>query len=656
MHSTERPANPAPPAAAPTRPYLLERVDDAAIVQLYADGFAALPLDQKRLIWHLYEAALAGRDIYIDQRYRHNLVMRDVLEALVLHDAALPAEVAAEVWRYTKLFWLNSGPFNNLTARKFVLKLTRDQLVAALEAVARAGARLPLGDCETAADLGQRLAPYFLDATVDPMVTNKTPGEGGDILRDSANNLYDGVSMADLDGFVERYPLNSRLAKRDGRLVEEVYRVGGLYDAPLRRMIGHIEAALPYAAPGFAAALRALAQWYRTGEEADRIAFDIAWVQATDSPVDTMSGFVEVYMDARGIKGSWESMVYYANPEKTARIRALADNAQWFEDHMPFAIEYRKPLVQGVTATAIEVVIETGDAGPITPIGVNLPNDQRVRETHGSKSVTLSNVTEAYEFSTTDEYRREFVWNDEEFARAKRFGAVASELATEIHEVLGHGSGRMSGRLTAQPQELLKEQYSALEETRADLVALYFCADPKLIELGIVPADDHAEIVRAEYEAFARTALVQLRRVREGTQLEEDHMRNRQAIVHWLLANTQALTVRIREAKTYYVLESVGRFREGVAEMLREVQRIKSEGDYAAAKELFETYGVHFDPELRNEVVARVDQLKLPSYTGFVMPELTPVVDASGEIADVRISYPLDFAKQMLGYSAYRRG
>ena len=230
------------------------------------------------------------------------------------------------------------------------------------------------------------------------------------------------------------------------------------------------------------------------------------------------------------------------------------------------------------------------------------------------------------------------------------------QLATEIHEVLGHGSGRMRAGLTAQPQELLKEQYSALEETRADLVALYFCADARLVELGIVPAEDHAEIVRAEYEAFARTALVQLRRVREGTQLEEDHMRNRQAIVHWLLANTRAITVRIREAKTYYVLESVARFREGVAEMLREVQRIKSEGDYAAAKELFETYGVHFDPELRNEVVSRVDRLQLPSYTGFVMPELTPVVGADGDIADVRISYPLDFAKQMLGYSAYRRG
>lgn len=643
------------PAQSTERRYLLERVGEAAVVQLYADGFAALPLDQKVLVWHLYQASLAGRDIYLDQRYRHALAMRDFLEALVLHDAALEPATAAEVWRYTKLFWINSGPYNNLTARKFVLELSLEALVAAAEAAARAGARFATRDGESAADLARRLAPYLLDAAVDPMVTCKTPGAGGDILRDSANNLYDGVTMADLAGFEERYPLNSRLVKRDGRLVEEVYRIGGTYDAELRAVVAHIERAIPLASPGFAAALQALVTWYRTGDDADRTAYDIAWVRATDSPVDLMSGFVEVYMDARGIKGSWESLVYYVNQPKTARIRALADQAQWFEDHMPITPAYRKPVVQGVTATAIEVVIETGDAGPITPIGVNLPNDQRVREVYGSKSVTLSNVTEAYEMSTTDAYRREFVWNDDEFVRAKRFGAEASELATEIHEVLGHGSGRMNGALTAQPQELLKEQYSALEETRADLVALYFCADPKLVEFGIVAAEDHAELVRTEYEAFARAALVQLRRVRQGTQLEEDHMRNRQAIVHWLLANTEALSVRIRDAKTYYVLESVERFREGVARMLHEVQRIKSEGDYEAAKTLFETYGVHFDPELRNEIVARVERLKLPSYSAFVMPTLTPIHDADGTIRDVVISYSCDFARQMLDYSAPRR-
>jgi dipeptidyl-peptidase-3 len=643
------------PADAPARPYLLERVDDAAIVQLYADGFAALPLDQKTLLWHLYQAALAGRDIYYDQRYRHNLAMRDLLEALVTHEEALEAGVRAEVWRYTKLFWLNSGGYNNLTARKFVLRLTETALVEAVEAAVRAGARMPTAPGESPAALARRLAPHFLDPAVDPMVTQKTPGAGGDILRDSANNLYHGVTMADLEGFEERHPLNSRLVKQDGRLVEEVYRVGGRYGEELSRIVAHLEAAVPLATPSFAAALAALVRWYRTGDDADRTAFDIAWVKATDTPVDTMNGFIEVYMDARGIKGAWEGLVYYVNAEKTLRIQRLAEQAQWFEDRMPIAPAFRKPVVLGVSATAIDVVVEAGDSGPITPIGVNLPNDQRVREVHGSKSVTLSNVTEAYEYSTTDEYRHEFTWDGDEFARAKRWGATASELATEIHEVLGHGSGRMADGVTAQPQELLKEQYSALEETRADLVALYFCADSRLAELDIVPAEHHAEIVRTEYEAFSRTALVQLRRVREGTQLEEDHMRNRQAIVNWLLANTEAISVRERDGKTFHVLESVERFRVGVGEMLREVQRIKSEGDYAAARVLFETYGVHFDPELRNEIVARVDRLNLPSYTGFVMPTLAPEYAADGAIADVHISYCCNFAEQMLSYSAARR-
>ncbi|MEP7117424.1 MAG: peptidase M49, partial [Acidobacteriota bacterium] len=293
-----------------TRPYLLERVDEAALVQLYADGFAVLPRDQKVLLWHLYQAALAGRDIYYDQRYLHGLEMRDFLETLVLNDTALPADVASEVWRYTKLFWINSGCYNNLTARKFVMKLTPAALLTAATAVAAAGGVFRTRAGESAEDLARRLAPRLLDATVDPMVTNKTPGADGDILGDSANNLYSGVRMADLDGFVEEYPLTSRLVKRHGRLEEEVYRVGGLYGVYLQRIVDHLQAAIPYATAGFAAALTALIQWYRTGTEVDRTAFDVAWVQATDSPVDTMNGFIEVYMDARGIKGAWEGIVY----------------------------------------------------------------------------------------------------------------------------------------------------------------------------------------------------------------------------------------------------------------------------------------------------------------------------------------------------------
>ncbi|HEX7137342.1 MAG TPA: hypothetical protein VF219_05835, partial [Vicinamibacterales bacterium] len=315
----------------------------------------------------------------------------------------------------------------------------------------------------------------------------------------------------------------------------------------------------------------------------------------------------------------------------------------------------RKPGVRGVTASAIDVVVETGDSGPVTPVGINLPNDQRVREQHGSKSVSLSNVTEAYDRSTLPEFRSEFAWNHAEFERAMRLSSFAGELTTNMHEVIGHVSGKVDDRLDGNPQAALKEHFSAIEESRADLVALYFLPDAKLVELGLVAEADHDEVVRAEYEAYARNALVQLRRIRQGTTIEEDHMRNRQMIVHWLMANTASIERRARDGKTFYVMVDPGAFREGVARLLAEVQRVKGEGDYDAAHALFEQYGVHFDPNLRDEVVQRVDRLKLPSYTGFVMPALTPLFGADASIDDVEISYPVDLTAQMLQYSRATR-
>src|SRR5688572_14907463 len=634
-----------------TRPYLLEQIDDAAVVQLYADGFDKLSLKEKTLVYHLYRAAIAGRDIYYDQRHRHNLGMRRLLEEILTHPADIPEETLKEITRYTKLFWINTGPYNNLTARKFLLNLDRKRVIAAMEIAQANGADFSLDKKETIAKRVEKYARMFFDPDFEPMVTFKTPGEDQDILESSANNLYVGVKMADLEGFEERHPLNSRVVKQGRKIVEEVYRIGGLYDRELTNVVSHLRKAIPFAPAPLANALEALIKFYETGDDADREAFDIAWVQNRDSAVDTMNGFIEVYMDARGMKGAWEGVVYYANHEKTDKIRGLATHAQWFEDHLPVDPKYRKPKVEGVSAQAIEVVIETGDSGPITPIGVNLPNDQRIREKYGSKSVSLSNVLDAYERSMPDSFRQEFTWDDAELERSKTWGAFASELTTEIHEVLGHGSGRMADHISVTPQDLLKEQYSALEETRADLVALYYVADPYLATIGLVAAGEQQAVVQTEYEAYARNALVQLRRVRIGAQLEEDHMRNRQAIVHWLLANTRALEVRTRNDKTYFVVVDADAFRAGVARLLAEVQRIKSEGDYPAARELFETYGVHFDPEMRDEVVARVEHLNLPSYTGFVMPKLEPVTDGNGTIADVRISYPCDFTRQMLEYS-----
>ena len=649
---TPTPAPAAAPAAATTaRRYLLERVDDAAVVQLYADGFRDLPLNEKRLVYHLTQAAIAGRDIYWDQRYQHGLAMRGVLEQILTHSAGIDTSTLAEITRYTKLVWLNSGPHNNLTARKFVLTCTPEAFAAAAAQAAKNGATFATAAGESLDQMLARMRPLFFDATVDPMVTQKTPEGGRDILQASSNNLYRGVSMADLKGFTEKYGLNSRLVKQNGRLVEEVYKVGGKYDVQIRAVVSHLEAAQAFATPTMKEALAKLVQWYRTGEDADRKAYDIAWVNDKTSPVDTINGFIEVYLDARGVKGSWEALVYYVNRQKTVDIEKLATSAQWFEDRMPWAPEFRKAGVKGITATAIDVVIETGESGPITPVGINLPNDQKVREEHGSKSVSLSNVTEAYDKSTVPEFRREFAWTPDEVTRADKWSAFAGELHTNMHEVIGHASGKVSDKVGGNPATLLKEQYSALEEGRADLIGLYFLADPKLAELGILKAEDQAEIVQAEYEAYTKNALVQLRRIRQGTQIEEDHMRNRQMIVRWLMANTKAIEVRQRDGKTFYVMTDASAFREGVGRLLAEVQRIKSVGDYAAAKALFEAHGVHFDPTLRDEVVARVDRLKLPSYSGFVMPTLTSVTDASGAITDVTISYPMDLTTQMLAFS-----
>jgi dipeptidyl-peptidase-3 len=656
-------SNPAPPAStAPAtaanpepKKYLLERVDDAAIVQLYADGFPSLPLKEKTLIWHLTQASIAGRDIYYDQRYRHNLEMREVLEAILANPKGVDAATLTELQRYAKLFWINTGPYNNLTAQKFVLTLTPDALASAAKAASSAGATFPLANGETLDQLLARLKPMFFDAAFEPSVTKKQPPPGQDILTASFNNLYQGVSLKDLAGFSERYPLNSRLVKRDGKLVEEVYKVGGRYDPQLREIVTHLEAAVPFATEPMAKAIRALVQWYRSGEAADRRAYDIAWVEDKASPVDTINGFTEVYLDARGVKGAWEALVFYVNQQKTADIQKLAREAQWFEDRMPWDAKYRKAGVTGITANAIDVVIETGDSGPITPIGINLPNDSDVREKNGSKSVSLSNVTEAYDRSSDPRLRGEFSWTPEETARATKWAGLAGEITTNMHEVIGHASGKVSPSLKGKPEAALKEYYSALEEGRADLVGLYFIADPKIVELGIVPAADHQDIVLAEYEGYTRNALVQLRRIRSGTQIEEDHMRNRQMIVHWLMANTKAIRTEVRGGKTFYVMTDARAFREGVGKLLAEVQRIKAEGDLAAARKLFDAHGIHFDPKLRDQVIARVQALQLPSYTGFVMPRLEAVKDAGGQITDVKISYPQDLTRQMLEYAAATR-
>src|SRR6266545_1118735 len=472
-----------------SRKYLLERVDDAAVVQVYADGFNALPLREKTLIWHLYQAALAGRDIFIDQKHRSALEMRGILDQIVAHPQGIEPATFAEIQRYTKYFWINNGPDNNLTARKFVLKTTPDAFAAAARAAQAAGAAFATPNGESLDAMLARLQPMFFDPNVDSSVTTKAPPPGKDILTASANNLYaGGVTMNDVKGFTEKYGLNARLVKANGKLTEEIYKIDGRYSKQISEIVRHLQDAIPFATEPMQNALRALIQWYRTGEQSDREKYDIAWVADKASPVDTINGFIEVYLDPRGIKGSWEALVFSVDPEKTKTIKTIGDNAQWFEDHMPYDPKYRKPNVTGIVANAIDVIVEAGDSGPITPVGINLPNDQRIREQYGSKSVSLSNVVEAYDKSTPGSMRGEFSWTPEEADRGMKYGPVADDLHTDMHEVIGHASGQQAAGFKGTPQQAIKEHFSALEEGRADLVGLYFLADPKLVELGVIPA------------------------------------------------------------------------------------------------------------------------------------------------------------------------
>jgi dipeptidyl-peptidase-3 len=646
--TTEKTAAAQKPAAA-ARKHLLDRVDDTAIVQLYADGFDELAKDDKLLCWHLYQAAVAGRDIYLDQRFAKNLAIRDLLEELWRHRAALEAPDRAEVERYTKLFWVHNGIHHNLSTRKMLLGLDAARFARVVERARQDGARLA-GKAEL-----DGLHAVLTDPATFAAVTDKSPGEGKDPIAESCNNMYVGVTSADLRGFVEKNGLNSRLVKGpDGKLEEQVYRAGdgkkippGRYAAQIAKIIEHLRAAQAYAPAKTRKALDMLVQFYETGENEDWRKWAVAWVQDNNSVVDNVNGFVEVYVDARGIKGAWEAIVSFKNPEKTKTIEKLAEMAPWFEQRMPWPDEFKKKDVKGISARAITVLVETGDSGPITPVGINLPNEEDIREKHGSKSVNLSNVVEAYENSKTPGALAEFCGSPEEVARGERWAAESGDMHTNLHEVIGHASGQARPEVKS-PAQVLGTYYSTLEEARADLVGLYWISDPELLARGLVP---HTDMALAEYEAYARNALAQLRRVPKGGKLEEDHMRNRQLIVHWLIANSDAIKVETRQGKTYYRVTSVGAFQRGCGRLLAEVMRIKATGDFKAGKKLVDEHGTKVDPKLHEEVLARIAQLGLPSITGFVQPELRAVTDSAGNVIDVKVEHPCDLAAQMLRWS-----
>ncbi|MBM3986033.1 MAG: peptidase M49, partial [Planctomycetes bacterium] len=558
------------------RTVLLQRVDDVAVARLHADGFENLSARDQALAYHLTRAAIAGRDIFLQQKCSDGLALRDFLEEILTHAEGIDPATLAELRRYTTLFWVNNGPWNAITARKNLLRCTPEAL---LQAIARAegnGARIlmtPPGaePCPTfeVDSLMERLGPWFFDPAFEPMVTAKNPEGGLDIVQASSCTFYgEGVTLADLEAFDEQHELNSTVVKgADGKLQELVWRAGlpeegippGQYAAELTEVIACLTDALPFAPEPTRVALEKLIRFYRTGAVADREAYDIAWVADASSAVDTINGFVEVYVDPRGKKGSWEGAVFYEDPHKAELIKGLAANAQWFEDHMPYAPQFRKPEVRGISARSIDIVCETGDSGPVTPVGINLPNDQRIREQHGSKSVSLANVVTAGQALGNSGVLDEFCWDEAEIERARRWGPLASEMLTNMHEVIGHASGQQDASHQGDPATWIGEDYSALEEGRADLVALYFMGDPKLRELGLL--DDPAQAALASYEAYVRNGLLlQLRRIREGHQIEEDHMRNRALVANWILRNSSAIEPRTRDGERYFVVTDAAAF------------------------------------------------------------------------------------------------
>lgn len=636
------------------RKHLLERIDDTGVIQLYADGFDELPLQQKLLCYHLSNAAVAGRDIFIDQKFRHSLAIRDLLEELFMHRQNMSPGTQQEIERYTKLFWLNNGIHDHLTTRKRILKLDLTAFRGALQSAQKAGAKLP------SAHVVAELFDHMTNPRSFFSCTNKSPKDDGDLLIESCNNLYVGVQLDDLEGFKERYPLNSRLVKVNGQLQEQVYRIGdpgrgippGLYAKQLAQVNKHLQLALSVAPPKTGAALKHLIEYYKTGDPGDWRKYNIAWVGDKTNTVDCINGFVEVYLDARGMKGGWEAVVSFVNPAMAKDIKKLAKEAQWFEDRMPWDPKFRKKKVRGITANAITVIMEAGDSGPMTPIGINLPNESDIRRDHGSKSVNLSNVVSGYNSARSGGGAlAEFAWTPEEVERAKEYGEHSGDVHTNLHEVVGHASGQIMPEIT-NPAQRLGRYYSTLEEGRADLIGLYWIVDPKMQEMGIIPNDDAG---LAEYEGYARNALLQLRRVPVGGKVEEDHMRNRQLIVHWLIAHTDAVKVEKRDGKTFYRVTSAASFRAGSARLLAEIMRIKATGDFKAGKKLVDTYGTKVDPKLHAEVLSRLSSLDLVSSSGFVMPELKVERGADGEITDVKVYYPMDLAAQMLRFSGKQK-
>jgi dipeptidyl-peptidase III len=630
---------------------LVDRVGQTGFLQLEAESFNDLTPRQRALAFWLSMAAIAVNPIAYDQNSSYGLELKHLLEQIMTHSRGMDPAVLKKITDYTKLIWANHGNHNSFTSQKFLPDFTPEELrTAALQALRNGAVLGP--QAKLLKELEELHRPIF-DAEYQPSLTVKNPPNGEDALTASGNNLYEGVTMADVKDFHDKHPLNSRLVMRNGKLIEQVYRAGGgpgrvpggLYAEELNQAILYLKMALPFADPPKKKVLEDLIRYYQTGDPADWRQFNIDWVH-DDSTVDFTNGFIEVYRDARGLKGSMQAYVTVVDERMNKMMKEFAANAKYFEQRAPWDDKYKLDAPHPPIVNTVEALIMTADFD-VTTIGENLPNEAEIHDKYGSKSFIFSGSMRALAAARGAKVSNEFAYSEEERARAEKYQTVANDLLTAMHEVLGHGSGKMNPRLTQEPAVYLKEYYSTLEEARADLVALWNFFDPKLKEMGAVP---DIEIAKAAYDSEARAALVQLHEFPTGDTIEEDHRRGTQLIVNFIREKTGAIQPVERDGKVYLVVKDYDEMRKGVGMLLAELMRIKAEGDYDAAKALISKYGIHFNLAWRDQAVERYKGLDLPTFWCGINPDIRP--GDSGSPTDYKIAYPRDIVKQQLRYVA----